>query len=268
MMAPTLPQRPRREPLFDFHPLTGIGIEVFYADRSLETFGRCGAGRFWWPRRRGCSPAGSPIGPFATSYAAYRNAMSSGGAGRSADENLNRERTQLRSRCFPRASPEWKRQGRLSAACQNLFRYREKLERAKGFEPSTPTLARSCSTPELHPHPLRLPESHRHRPAELCQMPSPNATAPSGPFEEGIGQKSTGSPRNLALSRPWGHFRKRFFPIRSRRRPRLRVTNPPASAGQVRFFRPQKPGEMEPIEISCQTAIWVKTTSERDGGPC
>src|SRR5947209_11537401 len=28
-----------------------------------------------------------------------------------------------------------------------------KLERAKGFEPSTPTLARSCSTPELHPHP-------------------------------------------------------------------------------------------------------------------
>ena len=29
----------------------------------------------------------------------------------------------------------------------------KKLERAKGFEPSTPTLARSCSTTELHPHP-------------------------------------------------------------------------------------------------------------------
>jgi Ala-tRNA(Pro) deacylase len=27
------------------------------------------------------------------------------------------------------------------------------VERAKGFEPSTPTLARSCSTTELHPHP-------------------------------------------------------------------------------------------------------------------
>jgi hypothetical protein len=27
------------------------------------------------------------------------------------------------------------------------------LERAKGFEPSTPTLARLCSTPELHPRP-------------------------------------------------------------------------------------------------------------------
>jgi hypothetical protein len=30
---------------------------------------------------------------------------------------------------------------------------RENLERAKGLEPSTPTLARSCSTTELHPHP-------------------------------------------------------------------------------------------------------------------
>ena len=27
------------------------------------------------------------------------------------------------------------------------------LERAKGFEPSTPTLARLCSTPELRPRP-------------------------------------------------------------------------------------------------------------------
>src|SRR6185312_13693908 len=32
-------------------------------------------------------------------------------------------------------------------------RTRKKLERAKGFEPSIPTLARSCSTTELHPHP-------------------------------------------------------------------------------------------------------------------
>ncbi len=38
---------------------------------------------------------------------------------------------------------------------------REKLERAMGFEPTTPTLARLCSTPELRPHPVcragRLP---------------------------------------------------------------------------------------------------------------
>src|ERR1019366_9598712 len=34
-----------------------------------------------------------------------------------------------------------------------LISLKKSLERAKGFEPSTPTLARSCSTTELHPHP-------------------------------------------------------------------------------------------------------------------
>ena len=68
-------QRARREPLYDIHSLTGISIEVFYLDRTLETFGRGGAGWFWWPRRRGCSPDGLATGPFATVYAAYRHAM-------------------------------------------------------------------------------------------------------------------------------------------------------------------------------------------------
>jgi hypothetical protein len=36
----------RFEPLFDVHPQTGVSIEVFYADRTLETFGRCGPGWF------------------------------------------------------------------------------------------------------------------------------------------------------------------------------------------------------------------------------
>ena len=75
-MAPaSSPQRPRGEPLYDINPLTGISIEVFYADRTLETFGRSGAGWFCWSRRRGFSPDGSPVGPFATSYAAYRHAV-------------------------------------------------------------------------------------------------------------------------------------------------------------------------------------------------
>jgi hypothetical protein len=65
----------QREPLFDVHPRTGASIEVFYADRALETFGRGGAGWFWWSRRRGFSPVGPVTGPFATSYAAYRHAM-------------------------------------------------------------------------------------------------------------------------------------------------------------------------------------------------
>ena len=77
---PVSGQRAAREPLFDVHPQTGAAIEVFYADRALETFGRCGAGWFWWTRQRGCSPAGPATGPFATSYSAYRHAMNSASA--------------------------------------------------------------------------------------------------------------------------------------------------------------------------------------------
>ena len=69
------------DPLYDIHPLTGISIEVFFADLTLETFGRGGAGWFWWSRRRGFSPNGLATGPFSTSYAAYRHAMNNGGAG-------------------------------------------------------------------------------------------------------------------------------------------------------------------------------------------
>ena len=75
MAQTSRPQGPRREPLFEVHPQTGVTFEVFYADRTLETFGRCGAGWFWWSRRRGFAPDGQAAGPFATSYAAYRHAM-------------------------------------------------------------------------------------------------------------------------------------------------------------------------------------------------
>ena len=67
--------RARHEPLYDMDPRTGLSIEMFFADRSLETFGRVGAGWYWWHRRRGAAPDGARIGPFATRYAAYRNAM-------------------------------------------------------------------------------------------------------------------------------------------------------------------------------------------------
>jgi hypothetical protein len=68
-------KRAGREPLFDVHPQTGATIEVFYADRTLETFGRCGAGWFCWSRRRGSAPTGPATGPFSTRYAAYRHAV-------------------------------------------------------------------------------------------------------------------------------------------------------------------------------------------------
>ncbi len=75
MAVSAVTSNPKHEPLFDIHPRTGATVEVFYADRRLETFGRCGAGWFWWSRRRGLPPAGGATGPFATSYAAYRHAM-------------------------------------------------------------------------------------------------------------------------------------------------------------------------------------------------
>lgn len=75
LREPNPGQRTRPEPLYDIHPRTGNSIEIFYADRTMETFGWCCAGWFWWPRRRGFPPNSQATGPFATSYSAYRNAM-------------------------------------------------------------------------------------------------------------------------------------------------------------------------------------------------
>jgi hypothetical protein len=72
----TIPNN-RQGPLFDIHPVTGVRIEVFFADR-LATFGRGGAGWFWWSRRRGFAPEGPAHGPFGTNYAAYSNALHTG----------------------------------------------------------------------------------------------------------------------------------------------------------------------------------------------
>jgi hypothetical protein len=64
-------------PFFDVDPVTGRSIEVFYADRTLETFGKRGAGWFWHARRSGFAPDGVARGPFPTSYSAYRDALHS-----------------------------------------------------------------------------------------------------------------------------------------------------------------------------------------------
>src|SRR4051794_27263735 len=58
---------PRPQPLFDVHPGTGASIEVFYADRTLETFGRVGGDWYWCYRRRGLSAVALTTGPFGTS---------------------------------------------------------------------------------------------------------------------------------------------------------------------------------------------------------
>jgi hypothetical protein len=51
-----------REPFFDIHRVTGMSIEVFYADRTLETFGRGDAGWFWHERRSGFASEGPAVG--------------------------------------------------------------------------------------------------------------------------------------------------------------------------------------------------------------
>jgi hypothetical protein len=69
------PHALQHEPIYDIVPETGVSIEVFYTDHTLETFGRRGAGWFWWTRRRRSSPDCSATGPFPTSYSAYRHAL-------------------------------------------------------------------------------------------------------------------------------------------------------------------------------------------------
>jgi hypothetical protein len=49
--------------------------------------------------------------------------------------------------------------------------WRQILERAKGFEPSTPTLARLYSTPELHPHPRRVRRQPGQRSRAIRRKP-------------------------------------------------------------------------------------------------
>jgi hypothetical protein len=71
----------------------------------------------------------------------------------------------------------------IGRAPQKALCNKEILERAKGFEPSTPTLARLCSTPELHPHPRRVrrPTGQRTRAAALlCQRATGFATLAQG----------------------------------------------------------------------------------------
>ena len=83
-MARAVISDPRRrtayEPLYDIDPQTGASVEIFYADRVLATsFGTRWRGVVLVVLSAQLLPDGPPTGPFATSYAAYRNfALNSG----------------------------------------------------------------------------------------------------------------------------------------------------------------------------------------------
>jgi hypothetical protein len=71
-------RRAAYEPLYDINPHTGASIESFYADSVLAaSFGRR-AGWYWWSCLSGCLPHIVPHGPFATSYGAFRHALTRG----------------------------------------------------------------------------------------------------------------------------------------------------------------------------------------------
>src|ERR1700730_13247172 len=87
-----------------------------------------------WVRTHHIEPCADASGPPRGDQSATR---SQGGGGRRARPCLRR---------FPPASLPFNATAPFRA---NPLFY---LERARGFEPPTPTLARLCSTPELHPH--------------------------------------------------------------------------------------------------------------------
>jgi hypothetical protein len=69
-------QRSQYEPLYDTCPRTGATLEVFFGDRPLaQSFGASASGWFWWTCQPGCLSKCPPAGPFATSYRAYRDAL-------------------------------------------------------------------------------------------------------------------------------------------------------------------------------------------------
>ena len=61
------------EPLYDIDERTGDTVEIFFADNSLAKSFGTRPGWHWWSCLSGCLPDAMPHGPFATSYAAYRD---------------------------------------------------------------------------------------------------------------------------------------------------------------------------------------------------
>src|SRR6202011_367425 len=105
------------------------------------------------------------------------------------------------------------------------------LERAKGFEPSTPTLARSCSTPELHPHPRearRRGTAGRATYAKSRRRLQQSNDGSREPAFWGIRPpNAAGGPEATGPDRP-NHDADRKTPIRAQAEPAEQLYGPPA----------------------------------------
>ena len=114
--------------------------------------------------------------------------------------------------CRCRLNASLQRRGNPRSATCHAERLGRKLERAKGLEPSTPTLARSCSTTELHPHPVSVAMC---APATgvVCQKRAANATATgsidwhSRPYRSGFGVESPQRSSEPPNQPPWIEIR-------------------------------------------------------------
>jgi hypothetical protein len=71
-VASGLARSTKFEPLYDVDPSTGTTFEVFFADQVFAGMRR---GWYWWSCKRGSLPEWPPVGPFGTSYGAYRDAL-------------------------------------------------------------------------------------------------------------------------------------------------------------------------------------------------
>ena len=122
----------RHAPIFDIHPVTGASIEIFYADRTLESFGKGGAGWFCHLRQRGFAPDDAAHGPFPTSYSAYRAALNS-----QVVTPLRLSRVLFDERCFHIASDASAHGSKKSLAQENGSKESDLVARPERFERPT-----------------------------------------------------------------------------------------------------------------------------------
>jgi hypothetical protein len=133
------------------------------------------------------------------------------------------------------------------------------LERAKGFEPSTPTLARSCSTPELHPHPRTGP-----RVALASRRAMPNAASECNsrhrlPLVRGMSDSRPDRPKSPGMTANRAQPALAFPSAElERNKDREASRSGVGVTSGTGFAVPTR----EPIEISRQTAICVNRKPE------
>jgi hypothetical protein len=137
-------RRAAHEPLYDIDPHTGASIEIFFADRVLAHSFGARTGWYWWSCLAGSLPETLPHGPFPTSYAAFRVALTRDGNfaqfGRKDHSVFNQTLTAQAERAYEAAlnssAPDWRAVAELFRAALASRRKRaSRLVTADGWSP-------------------------------------------------------------------------------------------------------------------------------------